>query len=154
MKKLLLALVLMVPMLAFVGCSSAENNARKEIEKRMNVLMEREYGATYTIDKCIYAADNDSCFIFSGDVVLPNGKRSAHEYLYRQYEDDLLIGLKLVMQYGSLLRNNDIKANTGSEMDDIVNAALQSSGLGLSATIYSDLQNGSLSDITDIEKTY
>ena len=51
MKKLLLALVLMVPMLAFVGCSSAENNARKEIEKRMNLTIVKveEYTTVYAI---------------------------------------------------------------------------------------------------------
>lgn len=154
MKKFLLALVLVLVLpLVLAGCSSAEKNARTEIEKRMNVLMESENGAAYTIDKCIYKADNDSCFVFSGKVIFPNGVEAEHEYLYKQGNDNLLIGLKLVMQYGSLLRNMNIKANTGSEIDNVVNETFASSGLGLSMTIYNDLKNGSLLDITDVDKS-
>lgn len=145
-KKLLFALVLIIQMLT-TGCSSAEDNAREEIKKRCDVLIAHD--AVYTIDECIYAADNDSCFIFSGKTKSDDGGSMDMEYLYRQTKGNLLIGLKFVEFNGSLLRNVETEAASGSGMDDIVNAALESSGLGLSATIYGDLRTGSLLDITD-----
>lgn len=147
MKKFLLALMMVVPMV-LGGCSSPESKARKEISDRVDVF--KKENVSYSIGKCIYAADNDSCFIFEGNVTSSEVNYTT-EYLYRQYNSDLLIGIKLVTPAsGSLLRNINIKANTGSEIDDAFNAALESSGLGLSMTIYNDLKNGSLLDITNV----
>ncbi|MDE6190172.1 MAG: hypothetical protein K2G47_00970 [Muribaculum sp.] len=146
MKKYLLALALMVPMLT--GCSSAQGNAKKEIEKRLEVAT-RE-GAAYSIDDCIYSADNDSCFIFSGDFSFPDEPKFRTEYLYRQTQSGLLIAIKNLDLGGSLLRNMNNKANSGNEtIDNVLNEAFKESGLGLSVTIYNDLQNGSLVDITN-----
>lgn len=147
MKKYLLALVIVLPMVV-IGCASPESKARKEISDRVDVF--KKENVSYSIGKCIYAADNDSCFIFEGNVTSPDVNFTT-EYLYRQYNSDLLIGIKLVTPAsGSLLRNINVKVNTGSEIDDAVNEAFASSGLGLSMTIYNDLKNGSLLDITDI----
>lgn len=149
MQKFLLAVVLVLPMV-LAGCSSSESKARKEISDRVDTF--KKENVSYSIGKCIYAADNDSCFIFEGNVTSPDVNYTT-EYLYRQYSSDLLIGIKLVTPTsGSLLRNINIKANTGSEVDIAANEAFESSGLGLSMTIYNDLKNGSLLDITNIDK--
>lgn len=146
MKKILLALVLIVPII--VGCSSAQENAKNEIEKRLEVAT--SVGATYSIDDCIYSADNDSCFIFSGEFSTPDGIKFRTEYLYRQAQSSLLIAIKNLDLGGSLLRNMNNKANSGNEtIDNALNEAFKESGLGLSATIYNDLQDGSLVDITN-----
>lgn len=131
------------------GCSSSERNVRKEISDRVDAIIKEN--ASYSIGECIYSEENDSCFIFEGYIISSEGEKTKTEFLYRQYEGDgLLIGIKSVDFYGSLLRNNNSKVNTGdSSMDDMVNEAFASSGVGLSLTIYSDLKNGSLIDITD-----
>lgn len=147
MKKFLLALAVIVPMV-LVGCSSAENDARNQIAKRMDVFIKED--ASFSIGDCIYSKSNDSCFIFSGDVTDVQGKKYNVEYIFNQYKNDLLVGIQAVEVSGSLLRNMNTKANTGSEIDDAVNEAFASSELGLSMTIYNDLKNGSLLDITDI----
>lgn len=150
MKKFLLALVLSMMSIVFAGCSSAEKDARKEISERVDAFLKD--GSSFSIRECIYSEENDSCFIFSGDMISPKGEQFKTEYIYRQRNNDLLIGVKLVEPFGSLLRNNNIKANTGISADDIVNSALTSSGMGLSVTIYNDLKNGSLLDITNANK--
>lgn len=148
MKKFLLALVIVLPMV-MIGCASAEKDARKQISERIGII-NKNNNVTYSIGKCIYAAANDSCFIFEGNVKSHEGNYST-EYLYRQTKDDLLIAIKLVTSAsGSLLRNMNIKANSGREINDAVNEAFSSSGLALSITIYNDLKNCSLLDITDI----
>lgn len=141
-------LALIVPMF-LVGCSSPESNARKQISDKVDAI--KKDGTSYSIDRCIYSEDNDSCFIFEGTLTPPSGEKAQMEYIYRQRNNNLLIGIKSVKYGGSLLRNNNIKANTGSSADDIVNSALASSGMGLSMTIYNDLQNGSLVDITNAD---
>lgn len=146
MKKFLLILALMMPML--VGCSSAQENAKNEIEKRMDAAIKE--GATYSINDCIYSADNDSCFIFSREFSTPNGTNSRVEYLYEQTQSGLLIAIKNLDLGGSLLRNMGYNSNSGNEIiDNAFNKALEKSGIGLSITIYSDLQDGSLIDITN-----
>ncbi|MBD5209436.1 MAG: hypothetical protein HDS80_05785 [Bacteroidales bacterium] len=157
MKKLLLILALFVPMMIAVSCNSPESNARKQIERRMDAGMNllKKAGsapedAKYIIEDCIYSANNDSIFIFLGAIVDRNGSKEKVEYIFRQYEDEYFVGLKFLETSGSLLRNQNKKTDSGSSTDDVVNRIIEESGVWLSMTIYNDLRDGSLIDITKI----
>lgn len=147
MKKLLLALAIVLSVV-LTACTSKEGEARQQIVDRMDALLDVAV-TSYTINDCLYAAENDSCYIFDGSVTLKNGFKYKTEYLFQQNEDNMLIGIKNAEYSGSLLRNMNKKVDTGSEFDDVVNAAFNASGLGLSITIFNDLSDGSLVDITD-----
>ncbi len=147
MMKHLLIFLFALPMM-LVGCSSSEQNARNKISSRLDA--NKKENVTYSIGKCIYSEDNDSCFIFQGNIANSNGNKQNTEYIYKQREDGLFICIKFVDANGSLLRNINKKSNTGNAtVDDAVNSAMESSKLGLSLTIYNDLLNGSLVGIPE-----
>lgn len=93
MKKFLLALVLMVPMLAFTECQSEiEKRANKQLRETIN---EKAYfPESVNIGKIekVWQAKNDSSAIFHFEVEarLKNGNldKSYCEYVYRMDEDE------------------------------------------------------------------
>lgn len=160
MKKFLLGIVVLSIFIA--GCSSSEtrsqeiteeSRAKQEIAKCMEAAVKGS--SSFSIKDCIYAVPEDSCFIFSGVYTTPEMENISVEYLYRISDGDKLIAIKNIKLGGSLLRNinnrlsAENKTDREAEIAEAINNAAEKSGVNLSMTIYNDLNEGSLIDITD-----
>lgn len=148
MKKFLLALVMMVPMI-LAGCShksEIRQNAENHINEWLNKMGEDDGKvriSSYSNIKNVYSHKNDSIQIFSIDAVVDNGKTEVampieFYYLVLPENGGELAAINLMTETGSLIKAADEMYASAS--DEIKNSVTKEQiiDLGVYAAFQSD----------------